>query len=489
MVHLGPKKPPLRKGTFEGLPQSFLKEIEHYETLFTVDKTKLKSITDHFVKELEKGLSKEGGSIPMNVAWVMDYPTGKETGTYLALDMGGTNLRVAQVTLDGNRSFDVVQSKYRLPDHIKVGKADDLWDFIADCVDKFLKNDCAPIEEDRIGDKVFIGFTFSYPCLQSAINHGILQRWTKGFDIKGVEGHDVVPMVQKAFERKNLKVQIGALINDTTGTLVASNYVDENTQMGCIFGTGCNAAYYEKVKNIPKLEGLCSPDIHPDSWMAINCEYGAFDNEHVVLPRTKFDVQIDLESPRPNQQSFEKMIAGCYLGELLRLVLLELTAQNLIFQDQDLSKLETPYYMDASFLSQIEDDPWENLGDTEVLFRSYLGIETTEPERVMIRRIVELIGTRAARLSMCGIAAMSKKMGYKSANAGADGSVYNKYPHFKQRGAQALADIFDWDMAPSKYPIKVVPAEDGSGIGAAVIAALTRARFEKGLSLGVAKKK
>lgn len=47
-----------------------------------------------------------------------------------------------------------------------------------------------------------------------------------------------------------------ALINDTTGTLIASNYVDKSTRMGIIFGTGCNAAYMEKCGNIPKIKNL-----------------------------------------------------------------------------------------------------------------------------------------------------------------------------------------------------------------------------------------
>lgn len=91
--------------------------------------------------------------------------------------------------------------------------------------------------------------------------------------------------------------------------------------------------------------------------MAINCEYGAFDNEHVVLPRTKYDIIIDKESPRPGQQSFEKMIAGLYLGELFRLVALDLNENPdvKIFGDQDVSKLQKPYTLDASFLSAIEE--------------------------------------------------------------------------------------------------------------------------------------
>lgn len=71
---------------------------------------------------------------------------------------------------------------------------------------------------------------------------------------------------------QHVPVQITALINDTTGTLMASRYVDPRTKIGVIFGTGCNAAYVEKVKNIPKIKHLGLPD---DADLAINCEWGA----------------------------------------------------------------------------------------------------------------------------------------------------------------------------------------------------------------------
>lgn len=416
----------------------------------------------------------------MNITWVMDWPTGKETGSYLALDMGGTNFRVAEITLDGKRGFDVTQSKYLMPENLKVGTKDELFDYIADCVGKFLHQN----HPDGVDD-IALGFTFSYPCTQPAINRGILQRWTKGFDIDDVEGNDVVPMLETAFRNKGLPISVTAIINDTTGTLVASNYVDSNTQMGLIFGTGCNAAYYDRVKNIPKLEEHLPEGVHPDDYMAINCEWGAFDNEHKILPRTRWDIEIDEQSPRPGQQCFEKLIAGYYLGEIWRRVLCELYDSNIIFEGQDISSLRHPYHIDASFLSAVEDDPWENLNDVDDLFRNKLGIITSESERTLIRHLAELIGARAARLSACGVAAIAKKTNMKSGHGAADGSVFNKYPHFKERGAKALAEIFDWDYKDIKdHPIKIIPAEDGSGVGAALIAALTVKRIKEGKYIG-----
>jgi len=111
--------------------------------------------------------------------------------------------------------------------------------------------------------------------------------------------------------------------------------------------------------------------------------------------------------------------------------------------------------------------------EVQSIFESRLKVSTTEPERKLIRRLAELIGTRAARLSACGVAAICKKKGYSSCHIGADGSVFNKYPHFQERQAQALREIFNWGPEIKTDPIQVVPAEDGSGVGAALIAALT----------------
>lgn len=413
----------------------------------------------------------------------MDFPDGYETGTFLALDMGGTNLRVCEIILlEEKGEFDIIQSKYKMPEELKTGESDDLWEYIADCIQQFIEYH-HEIEDLEKLEKIPLGFTFSFPATQNYIDHGVLQRWTKGFDISGVEGKDVAPLFEAALAKRKLPIKLSALINDTTGTLIASAYTDDTMKIGCIFGTGCNAAYMENCGSVPK---IASYNLPPDMPIAINCEYGAFDNEHVVLPRTPYDIIIDNDSPRPGQQAFEKMIAGLYLGELFRLVLVDLHDNKncQVFQGQDISKLRKAYTLDSSFLSQIEQDPFENLTETGELFRQELGITTNKPELELCRRLAELIGTRAARLSACGVAAICKKKDIKSCHVGADGSVFNKYPHFKARGAQALREILDWKKG-EKDPISIVSAEDGSGVGAALIAALTIKRVKAGNLAGI----
>ncbi|CCD23666.1 uncharacterized protein NDAI_0B06350 [Naumovozyma dairenensis CBS 421] len=483
MVHLGPKKPPTRKGSMADVPQELLNELKTCEDIFTVSDETSRAVVKHFISELNKGLSKEGGNIPMIPGWVMEYPSGKESGDFLAIDLGGTNLRVVLVKLGGDRTFDTTQSKYKIPDGMRVTKdREELFAFIADSLKAFIEE----VFPDGVTGTLPLGFTFSYPASQDKINEGILQRWTKGFDIPNVEGHDVVKLLEKHLKEQKIPIEITALINDTTGTLVASLYTDSETKMGVIFGTGVNGAYYEDVADIPKLEGKLADDIPKDGPMAINCEYGSFDNEHLVLPRTKYDILVDEQSPRPGQQTFEKMTSGYYLGELLRLVLVDLHSKGLILKNQDMTKLNQEYIMDTSYPAKIEEDPFENLEDTDALLKKDLGINTTVQERKLIRRLSELIATRSAHLSVCGIAAIFQKRGYKTGHVAADGSVYKMYPGFVERAAEGLRKIYGWTPGPiDEYPIKICPSEDGSGAGGAIIAALAQKRIAAGKSVGI----
>ena len=45
----------------------------------------------------------------------MGFADGTEAGAFLALDLGGTNLRVCEVVISKEgRNYDMIQSKYRL---------------------------------------------------------------------------------------------------------------------------------------------------------------------------------------------------------------------------------------------------------------------------------------------------------------------------------------------------------------------------------------
>ncbi|KAJ9101722.1 hypothetical protein QFC21_003061 [Naganishia friedmannii] len=381
--------------------------LRKYEGLFTLEPESMRSLVQAMENNFHNGLQKYGETVPMIPTFVFGYADGTEMGEYLALDMGGTNLRVCLVTLKGQGKFEIKQTKYKLTEEQKQDEGQKLFDFCAQCLASFITDDLGRTADDQA---LPLSFTFSYPCTQSRIDHAELVRWAKGFGAPNVEGHDVAAMFAESLAKFDVPIKLTSIISDTTGTLIASNYVDPNTKIGVIFGIGCNAAYMETVGNIPKMKHLGLPD---DQEMAISCEWGAFDSyvpEH--LPRTKYDIIIDESSNKPGEQIFEKMIAGLYLGEVFRLVLIEMIDAGDLFSGQNTSKLAKEYALDTSFLSLMESDPTDELLTVIGVFSYFFGIETTLEERQFFRSLAKLIGTRAARLGACGLAAIVHKKGY-----------------------------------------------------------------------------
>ena len=84
-------------------------------------------------------------------------------------------------------------------------------------------------------------------------------------------------MLQSEINKKNLRVLVRALVNDTVGTLVARSYAspsEEGSLMGAIFGMGTNGAYMERVERITKLENGSGAE-----FMIINTEWPAFGDQ------------------------------------------------------------------------------------------------------------------------------------------------------------------------------------------------------------------
>jgi hexokinase len=142
---------------------------------------------------------------------------------------------------------------------LKIGTGTALFDFFAESVALFCKEQNLQVSDPLA--PIPMGFTFSFPCYQTGIASGIsfyfifaslgkLMKWTKGFNCSGVEGEDVVQLMQKAFIKKGLNILIKALVNDTVGTLVSHAYVDPQTYISVILGTGTNAAYVERGSNV-----------------------------------------------------------------------------------------------------------------------------------------------------------------------------------------------------------------------------------------------
>ena len=110
---------------------------------------------------------------------VTALPTGKEQGRFLAIDIGGSNLRVGFVELTGepttvqhgdhqnehDASTSIRRSHDRswpIEDHLKMDQPEDLFGWIGDCMAEVVREaiDNTSIPTDQ---EILLGVTFSFP--------------------------------------------------------------------------------------------------------------------------------------------------------------------------------------------------------------------------------------------------------------------------------------------------------------------------------------
>jgi len=200
--------------------------------------------------------------------------------------------------------------------------------------------------------------------------------------------------------------------------------------------------------------------------MIINLEWGTFgENDELKEFHTIYDKLIDDSSLNPTQQIFEKMISGMYLGELLRLVLLDMIRDKLIFDGKMPAIFHTSYSLTTEVISLIENDPPGTYTATRQFLKK-IGVENpTDGDCMNIRYAAECITRRSAHLVAAGLAAILNKMNEKDVTIGVDGSVYRYHPFYHQ----LLVDKIN-ELVKSDIQFNIMLSKDGSGRGAALLA-------------------
>ncbi|XP_072955236.1 hexokinase-4, chloroplastic [Typha angustifolia] len=431
----------------------------------------LRHVADAVSADMRAGLAADGaGDLKMILSYVDSLPTGNEKGLFYALDLGGTNFRVLRVQLGGkdNRVVDTEFEQVLIPQELMHGTSEELFDFIASGLASFVAKESTKIHFPQ-GTKREIGFTFSFPVRQTSIDSGILIKWTKGFTVSGTAGRDVVVCLNEAMERQGLDMHVSALVNDAVGTLAGARYWDDDVMIAVILGTGTNACYIERMDCIHKLQGLATGS----GKTIISTEWGAFSNG---LPLTEFDKNMDNESINPGEQIFEKTIAGMYLGEIVRRVLLKMAEVSALFGDSVPENLSIPFVMRTSDLCAMQQDNSDDLSEVGEILSDIIGVKRSSLEaRKIVVDVCDTIVKRGGRLAGAGIVGILQKMedskglvfGKRTVVA-MDGGLYEHYPQYRKYLKEAVEELLG--LGNSKHVI-IEHTKDGSGIGAALLAA------------------
>jgi len=422
-----------------------------------IDEGKCLKLINVFKDELEKGLQHglAGSSMQMENTFIPELLNGTENGQYLALDLGGTNFRVIKLVLQNGKMIEEIIEYYSVEEKLRLGPGEDLFIFLAECIKNFVSDEKNNITSDK---PLPLGFTFSFPMTQKALDVGLLVNWTKSFNCPGVIGEDVVAMLNTALNKVGVdNVNVVAILNDTTGTLVAGSHDYPNCVIGLILGTGTNAAYIEDASKVLRW-GDNDGEKH-EGRVLMDPESGAFgDNGCIDFIKTEWDKKLDENSLLPGSFTFEKYFAGKYLGELTRLVFETIMSQIEENIPQNLTEKDSISTSDVSNIIRYSID---NTAEKPNILNGMSDMECS-----ILLYICEVLSERAALLASLSIGTYLNRIKSSSESVIAvTGSLYKHHPTLASRMDHHTSKV-------TTFPFSYKLSDDGSGKGAGLVAAI-----------------
>ena len=276
-----------------------------------------------------------------------------------------------------------------------------------------------------------------------------------------------------------LKVNVVAILNDTTGTLVKGSFDDPNCCIGLILGTGCNGAYLEHAEKVYNWENRGGA-----RQVIIDAEFGAFgDNGCIDFIKTEFDKLVDAESLLPKSFTYEKYFAGKYIGELARLILLKLHQEDLLFSGNTM-RLDENGIFTSSDLSDIETDAFNatRVFDSLSLNGPYaktnqiiskLGLSPdkviNKDDLLIVQHVCKILSERCGLLVGVPLAVFLDRIDKEGAcGIAVTGSLYKHHPRLKT----VLEKYIGKNIKNKKIKFYTFLSDDGSGKGAGLVAAI-----------------
>jgi hexokinase len=303
------------------------------------------------------------------------------------------------------------------------------------------------------------------------------------------------------------RIRVAAITNDTVATFASLAYAvkaapNSRVAMGLIMGTGTNATVPMKLNSLYPAKRRDLPNPDAVDTVVINTEWtirGTDKPLNDLSIKTPWDLTLDAESDAPGFQPFEYMTSGRYLGELVRLVFVDVVPQETGAEMPP--SLRNKNALPTRFLSEVvarmhEDDISRELQSKYPSPNSRTAYWTSA--RVgMLRSIANAVQTRSSALiaaACVGLLACVQDIQIdevmdgqrlKSGTACIDqhdleklviayaGGTISQYPRWLET-CQAHIDVLVESASPPNASKRVVLQEalDGGIIGAGVLAGM-----------------
>ncbi|CZR61181.1 probable hexokinase-1 [Phialocephala subalpina] len=460
--------------------------VEVVENAFRglVGRTRLVALSDGLRKEFLDSMY--DNPLCMLPSYNHQLPSGEERGTFLALDVGGSTFRVALIELSGRKSDGqeckiLKRNTFKIDRTVKQLKGVLFFDWMAERIEEVLSGQAEG--HDMSNAPLTMGLAWSFPIEQTSLRSGLLQAMGKGFlAAHGLLGQDLGDLIQESCSRRGLNVQLNAIVNDSSATLLSKAYIDPATRFALILGTGVNAAVHLPVHVFsPPKFGVRPPEWHNSAkHVIVNTELSMFGRG--ILPYTQWDELLLSVHPNPTFQPLEHFVSGGYLGEIVRLVLVEGIQTAGLFGGVVPPSLRERYSLETETLSHIESDLSPNLTKAQAIFlsRHPTNIPPSTTDLQTIRLIAAHVTHRAAGVVAAGVHALwqlrneaESILPHESSHTlvAYNGSVLENYPGFKVTCQKHLDTLVE-ASGGKKGSIELMYAEESSLLGAAVAGAV-----------------
>ncbi|CAN8103067.1 unnamed protein product [Discula destructiva] len=356
---------------------------------------------------------------------------GADQGRYLAIDIGGTNLRVGFVELLASRTSMPeptqlepsplprirrhFEQSWPIGEHLKNENAPKLFSWIGQRIAEVVGNACRERKLNR--DNILpMGVTFSFPMVQRSLSQARLMSMGKGFTISDSLDLDVLLFRGYEEHRGTLPcIKIAAIANDSVATLVSFIYQFEaaphqKAAMGLICGTGANATIPLKLSSLrpdkrPEKVNVIPGQAGDQVRIAVNTEWsinGSAPPLRKLGLITRWDTELDQAGDKPGFQPLEYMTSGRYLGELGRIIFLDYLKTVLGFKTANLPlKLQRKFGLGTTFLSHFNPQgPGTLLEQLEAEFPAWKYEENEQGRTIRTEAVAEALYRIAIAIEM-----------------------------------------------------------------------------------------
>lgn len=340
---------------------------------------------------------------------------------YLAIDLGGSNIRISK--------FEISKEAILLKDCLKVPlKTKDI-DYttekysLKDLFIMILKKFMNFLDKEKT---YFLGLTISFGLNSESKDRARIAELSKGFRLRDTLGEDIYLAAIEAINELELKIIPVAIINDVVATLVTGSFYNKNSDIAMIIGTGHNSSFVSNSGEIINVESA---------------------NFNINIPLTEFDKKYLVKNPKVTSKIMEVMIGGKYIGEIAREIINVLVVDGVV---EDIHTVSTKVLVDA----------------LEGNLVNMYSVEQIE----VLKTVAKLLFNRAVRLIVAEIAGIIRFIDSDFINNHTivfDGSVYEKCEYFRNELSSEIINFFGNNASKVSHTL----IKDASGMGAAISAA------------------